>query len=426
MTTVAIEKVKTIALSLSDPSAVKEASSADRSQENGWDDLSISSGYPGPLLLFAELQRVFPNEAWDRVVWDYVVKITQSIESKPISNLSLFNGLTGCCLAIQQASLDGTRYQKVLKPLHDFILKHIESTYLVPIRCCLKRGGPVRMDLYDLRHGIVGLGVYCLRNFDIPSFNYMAGEIISTLIPFTLPARVNGYEVPGWHLDQEEAMKYGEEDFPSQRYFNLSMLHGITGVLAFFSIAFKRGVRISGMEEAIRRMISWIQQKRRTVDALYYWDKGVSFDDETTARCSPLALLNEGWDCGTPGVARALSLAGMALNDDALTHDAVESFHSVFEKNRRVELSSDPSFSTGTSGLYLLTHLMARDSNSLFLKEKSVFLHDQLLKQLEEYAVDKEGERGGILTGIQDLVLTLLSPENGTFSWHTPFLIDWI
>ncbi|KPK32922.1 MAG: hypothetical protein AMS24_02800 [Chlamydiae bacterium SM23_39] len=433
-TSISIEIVKAIAKSLYDPSKImKDIIIANRllnlegKKNIEWNDLSISSGYPGGLLLFAELQKLFPNEEFDGIVYDYIVKIIKSIESKPISNLSLFNGLTGCCFAIQQASLDGTRYQKVLKPLHDFIIKHLESTYLIPFKSNLKPGFSIRMDIYDLMHGIIGVGFYCLKNLEIPSFNYLVGEIISTLLNLKWPVIVNGYKVPRWYLDQGEAMKY-EEEYPSQRYFNLSMSHGITGVLAFLSLAHQKGYIINGMEEVIVYISTWIQQKRRKVDNLFYWDKGISFSDETTHTCSSPVFWSDAWDCGTPGIARTLYLTGLTIKNEELIQYALQSFISVFDKNRLIELPKNPFFSKGTSGLYMLTNLMARDSKSTFLEQKTIVLKDILLNQLSEYTPQDYQNKNSldILNGIPGALLTLLSSEYELKSWYSPFLIDWI
>ena len=89
--------VKEIANRLKDPESVKaivlhpENRNPDPLfQDHPWADLSFSGGYPAILLLFTELDRLFPDEKWDLAAHVYVVKIKEMIEKQGIGNFSLF------------------------------------------------------------------------------------------------------------------------------------------------------------------------------------------------------------------------------------------------------------------------------------------------------------------------------------------------
>lgn len=73
-----------------------------------WSDLGLASGLPGVILLFSELDQLFPEDKWDEAVHVYVMKIKEVLESSEnVLSPSLFSGLTGICFAIQQASRKG-------------------------------------------------------------------------------------------------------------------------------------------------------------------------------------------------------------------------------------------------------------------------------------------------------------------------------
>ena len=78
--------------------------------QNRLKDPSLGRGDAGMLLLYAALQQ-------EGIAHSYVMKIKETIEVDGISDLSLFNGVAGICFALQQASLEGYRYQKMLGTL---------------------------------------------------------------------------------------------------------------------------------------------------------------------------------------------------------------------------------------------------------------------------------------------------------------------
>jgi lantibiotic biosynthesis protein len=418
-----IELAKSIAASFFERIDIKAFFEGERGIENNsWNPLSINTGYPCLLILFAELERLFPNEGWEKKIHAYVLKIKESIETQPISNISFLDGLTGCCFAIQQASSHGARYSKILQTLNEYILKHLEKTYLITIKNNLRKQIPLRIDLYDLFHGIVGIGVYCLKNFEHPSFRLWASEITEILIRYTLPVVKNGIEYPGWCLDNEEdILNYGFKEIPKKRYFDISLSQGVTGVLAFLAIVHHRGLKISGLRESICRLADWLLHVSIREGERFYWQKEFSVQE-----ISSDDVCEEGWEYGTPGVARVLYLAGTTLGDQALLKNAERAFFSFFEDQSTHLKKDDFSFATGTAGIYLLTKLMARDTHSLLLKEKAELFYSMLAEQMLSVRekVDQQ-HHYGILKGLSGSLLALMSTTDKS-EWYTPFLIDWI
>jgi len=436
--------VKELSNRMKDPLTVKKTVLAKNNknpnptyEHSNWDDLSLD-GYPGVLLLFSQLDQLFPNEKWDAVAHNYVLEIKKSIEEHSIHSLSMFGGITGICFSIYEASRNKTRYEKLLNSLHTILLRFIEKSYFSPLKENLNSNKSSSPLLYDVIQGVSGIGNYFLKNPE-EIFLPVLEEILNLLVKLTGTLEVEGKKVPGWHLTTELQLN----EFDAKRYpkgnFNLGLAHGIPGVLSFLAKAYHQRIIVQGHREAIQRIVEWIKKWRMKEKEIYFWDATISFEDELLEKKpSHSHPARQGWCYGSPGITRSLYLAGVALNNKELVEYALESFHSVFEMNQQDWQLPGPTFCHGTSGLLMITHLMACDTNSKFLFDRVKRLEGLLLDFYKEDTPfgfkdraptkDKgfaEINRAGLLEGASGVLLSLLSlnfPQS--LSWQTPFLID--
>jgi class I lanthipeptide synthase len=402
-----------------------------------WDDLSISSGYSGILLLFTELERHFGEEKWDTAAHQYVLKIKSSIESIGIASCSLYGGLAGICFAIQQASHDGTRYQKLLNVLNTILLERVQREYIAPIHEHLKEKKPCPATYYDTIQGISGIGLYYLMNLNSELFAKELTELVKLSISLTQPIMIDGHTVPGWYLSQKDQFI----DLDKQRYpngnFNLGLSHGIPGIVAFLSIALLHGVRVEGQEEAIERAVLWIQAKRQSHRFSSYWVKCVSFEEEISELRQNHNHGMDAWCYGSPGVARSLYLAGKALKKEDLKEYALRSFRTIFMRSREEWGLAGPTFCHGISGLLAITTVMAQETLDLELKNQVANLEQLLLQYYQgeypfgfrDFEPMKEGsyaqiDKAGILEGASGVLLSLLAVHTSAYHWRMPFLIE--
>ena len=211
---------------------------------HSWSDLALGGGYPGVLLLLAELDRQFPTEKWDDAVHAYVLKIRESILSHGIQEFSLYGGLAGLLFALKRSSRNGTRYQKLIKSLDDYLIKNVKDVYFPLLRENLTKKQPSPMPSYDLIGGITGIAVYCLQQLDEPQFFDMSREILSILISLVKSIEVEQKQVPGWYTPpslmflDEEKINYPKGNF------NMGLAHGIPGILALLSVSSIHGLEV--------------------------------------------------------------------------------------------------------------------------------------------------------------------------------------
>lgn len=404
-----------------------------------WGGISLAGGYSGILLMFAELDYRFPDQNWDSAAHAYVLKIKEEIETKGISSLSLFGGLSGICFALRKASRSGTRYQKLIHTLDKYLLEKIEDYYFSPLRENLRKGSPSFKPQYDLMQGIAGVGVYGLHCLSDSALHSMVEEILLLLIGLTKPIQRGGRSIPGWYVLLEDHFLQSEKTQYPEGNFNLGLSHGVSGVLAFLSAAMMRGIVLEGQHEAIERITSWIQKHRREYNGIFFWNNLVSFEEEigTTQALHPSFPLRDAWCYGTPGTAYSLFLAGKALKDKELHQFALDSFLSIFQKNQNDWLLTSPTCCHGLSGLLLLTKKITQETKDENLVKKASSLTQLLLtfhhtdypfgfRNLQLCKGEKfaEVDEAGLLEGAAGVLLTLLSGTGKSSGWDAIFLID--
>lgn len=403
-----------------------------------WNELSIAGGFTGVFPLFIELDRLFPDKGWDLITHNYVLAIKDSVEENGIPVDSMFGGLAGVCYFLHEASKGGTRYLKMLTKLHKMLEENIRHRYLLPYEKALDHSQPVHFNLYEVIQGLSGIGIYFLKSRDAFSSEKLISKIISLFVKMTAKIKIKGESVPGWYIASEDLFLHEEKAAYRNGSFNLGLSHGITGVLAFLSVALLNGVSKPGQGEAIVTIVDWLKKKRKFINGRWFWDATVSFAEEIAGGFSPQRKSRDAWCYGTPGVARSLYLAGTALNDQSLQEYALESFASIFESTQKEWDLPGPTFCHGISGLLMITHLMVRDSNSSFLNAQVERLKTILLTYydsdspfgFQNYEPMKDGNiakinRADLLEGAAGVFLTLLSLNSKSYSWHYPFLIDY-
>lgn len=412
-------------------------------QSTVWGGISLE-GYAGPLLLFAELDQLFPHEQWDAIAHSYVLKIKTTLEVEGIHAMpaSLFGGLAGLCFALHQASKGRSRYERFIAALTEHLLERVEKNYLIPLRDHLNHGKPSPMYLYDLIQGIAGVGVYSLNCLFDPSLLHLSEEIARTLIGLTRDIQVQGKWVPGWLVPS--SYQHLEQD--RHRYplgnFNLGLSHGVTGILAFLSVSLLRGISVEGQKEAIEKIATWLQSYRKEDQGTLFWPPLITFEEEVTAAKNRYSSFSgrDAWCYGTPGIARTLFLAGEALKNNSLKAFALDSFCSIFKRTREQWWLPGPTCCHGIAGLLLLTLQMANDTQEKSLKEQVVLLHQLLMGfyssehpfGFKDYSPCSnkgyiELDHIGLLEGSTGVLLTLLSVANrsSTSWWHAPFLVGY-
>ncbi|MFH9674941.1 lanthionine synthetase C family protein [Streptomyces sp. NPDC017405] len=184
---------------------------------------------------------------------------------------------------------------------------------------------------------------------------------LGQLVALTEPVTVYGRSVPGWWCAPERyVVPRDRAQFP-RGDFNVGPAHGVCGPLALLSVARLAGHEVPGMDDAIRRITTWVLDKGRREDSgAERWPGRVAFEEETgAARSTPggRGRGQVGWCYGTAGVAWSLYLAGRALDDPAVRARASAAVLSIFRDGSADDTGDDPGLCHGRAGLL---HIGAR------------------------------------------------------------------
>lgn len=401
--------------------------------EPPWKDLSLYCGYPSLLLASSTLQSIGMID--ESIPHLYVLKIKEILETDGISDLSLFGGVTGVCVAIQYASCGGQRYLRMLESLHNWLFDRIDAVYLQPLWANQKNQDVTFSSLYDIVQGIAGIGRYLLEFLDQPNFEFYLEKIVASLVGLSQPFNYHGHAVPGWALSPHDYLNYKDQNL-AHANFNMGLSHGIPGVLALLSMVKLRGIRYPGLSEAIERIATWIKERSFLYEGAIRWSTSVSWDEEIGLKPIAEVPCHDAWCYGVPGVARSLFLGGKALKNDSLKSFAKEAFYGIFLRDAHSWGLPGPGICHGIGGLLLVTSQMAKEegcgdlSHRVSELEKCVtsFCKEDYPLGIKDYQPTKSGnylevDNPGFLEGATGTLCALLSASNSNLQSHLPFLI---
>ncbi|MFI9203188.1 lanthionine synthetase C family protein [Streptomyces sp. NPDC053048] len=329
-----------------DPGNVDEVPG--RPARSPWTRLGLGKGHPGVALLFAELAHSGP--AHRATAHRHLSAAVSGVAAGARSGL--FGGAAALAFAACAARRGPRDYAALLEHADTVVLSQWEAVFAAEDER-LGAGLPgVRMHRYDLISGAAGLGRYLLLRRD--RHHEALSDVLAYLVRLTEPVRVDGHTVPGWWVN---GTLTDEPDGSHPRgHFNLGLAHGIPGVLALLALAREADVRVPGQDGAITRVAEWVL--RWQGDGLQ-WPAAVAFEEHVALGGTPPAVGRTAWCYGTPGVARALYLAGRALRRADWQRTAVDALVAALADVRGVY---ECALCHGWAGLLQTTWRMARDS----------------------------------------------------------------
>lgn len=402
-----------------------------------WHDLSLSHGLPGLCILFGELDNMFPEDEWDLIGHSFMIEIQKKIKEQNIMSASTFSGWAGIGFAARSLSRNGVRYQKFIKEINNIIIKQVKGklTYLAQ-QDENSLSGAVMTD-YDVIEGLSGIGRYLLFYSDNSEVREAIYEIQKYLINITEDIIIDGELVPGWFISSSNQFLDVDKKNNPIGNFNCGLSHGIPGPMAFLSIAKMNGLEVSGQAEAIHKIAKWLIKKAINENDVIYFPAHVSWEEEITGQIleSPT---RDAWCYGTPGVSRALYLAGKALESDVYKSIAEKGIFSSFERNVRERDLSSSTFCHGLSGLLHITEIMNNEIQDKHLLQECKVIINNIMNEHNEnlpFGFDdfeylesgaKSMNKAGLLDGATGVLLSLLFYYNkkSYTDWNALFLLN--
>lgn len=377
-----------------------------------WRGQSLSKGASGIAILHAALARA-GLAGWDRVEGWLACAVHEELSGGP--GAGLWYGAPAVAFAMTAAAPPGT-CQRAQADL-DTAVRRLTRIYLAAAQARIVAGTrPTRRE-YDLVHGLTGLGAYLLRKHPGGA---LIRDVLAYLVALTEPVSAGdaaGTGAPGWWTTDipvgkpPERFRHGHAD--------LGMAHGIGGPLALLALAMRHGVTVSGQVGAIRRICAWLDTWRQHSPTGPWWPERVTWTELATGRCAQPGPRRPSWCYGTPGLARAQQLAGLALGDQDRWQAAEHAIAACLNDPAQLAQLTDPALCHGWAGVLLTAWHAAADAGPSGLTSRLPMLTGALVRHASGYG------HPGLIEGRAGVALTLHTitspPASG---WESCLLIS--
>lgn len=369
--------------------------------EPGWDSC-LSTGAPGIALLHIERARAGAGE-W-RTVQEWASAMTRNPMTAHPDSCGLYRGAPAVAFTLHAA--EQPAYGLALEVLDGHIAT-VTRHRLDKAHERIDRGHLPTSREFDLINGLTGIGGYLLHRYGNED---LLSEVLTYLVRLTDPLKADGEVLPGWWCGD------GPGNQPSHHWQgghgNLGVAHGIAGPLALLSTAMRRGVAVPRQPDAIGRICAWLDQWRGGTAASVWWPETISRAEWRARTSRQNRPARPSWCYGTPGLARAQQLAGLALADRQRQRRAEQALAECAADESQLSQLLDASLCHGWAGLLQTTLRAAADAGSdSELAAHLPHLHARLEQHLHRHGPPAQA---GLLEGTAGVRLAQHAAANGS------------
>lgn len=373
-----------------------------------WDPLSVAQGDIGQALLCGQLHQVDPHAGWERTGAELAAPAAALLRRGHRPGMGTVGGSSGVAFVARR--LRDANLSPLLPDLDGAIAQDALGT-AAGIRG--RHGIPV--STFDQISGLSGVLLCAMPN------EYQAAARVT---PFLLKALValasEGGEPPAWYTPPEHLYDDEQRHYYPFGNLNLGLAHGIPGPLAALAVAVRLGLGGEEARAAAARLADWLASHVTTGDGGPGWESVVTLSSgpDRLVEQPPRGVGRDAWCYGTPGAARALFLAGDALDRPEWRDLAIESMAAVYRRPAEERGIDSPTFCHGVAGLLQITLRFHHDTRLPLFSDAATALTRQILDAVELDRPmgianlepgDNKVDQPGVLDGASGISLVLLS-----------------
>ncbi|TQN33509.1 lanthionine synthetase-like protein [Haloactinospora alba] len=367
----------------------------------------LASGTAGEALLHIAHARTGFGSTWQA----HQVLATCACDLIADEHASLYLGAPAAAFALHTAASSIGGYENALRLLDDTVVR-ITQRRLEAAHARIDRRQRPDLNEYDLFYGLTGLGAYLLcRDADSPTLK----AVLAYLVRLTRPLPRDDQRLPGWWSRQGPSGRITER-FP-RGHANLGMAHGVAGPLALLSLAARRGTLVDAQRDAIEHICAWLDTVRTDTQSGTRWPYWITTPTEKAKEETRRAHRpRPSWCYGTPGLARAQQLAGIALDDPERQRLAEHAMLACLSDRSQLARVSDAGICHGAAGILQTLHRMAEDAPATFTTHRP-----RLHALLRQHAPTSRG----FLNGTHGVALAALTAKTPTMpcGWDACLLL---
>jgi hypothetical protein len=322
---------------------------------------TLAEGFPGVAVLWGEMGRRDP-QARQRAHAHLSAAADRTSATGP-HGLGMFVGLEALGAAATITATAPGHYRRISATVDSHVVRQA-GTLLRAEQARIEGGLPLGgWAAFDSIAGLAGVGRYLLGRCVAAGDDAVRDVVVAIcryLVQLSKPLTVHGTSLPGWYVLPDDDQDRPEPVPPGM---SPGLAHGIAGPLSLLATAWQAGVTVPGHEQAVHRIAEWLQARLCRNGYGCYWPSTISPHEEITGLAdTPPAHRIGSWCWGTPGIARALQLAGRALGRPEWERTAVDVQRSLFDCPEQDLMLPDAALCHGLGGLLVTTDLIARDS----------------------------------------------------------------
>lgn len=266
-------------------------------------DPCFSGGTSGQAAFYAYLGAETGNEEWIELAQRLMEHSIDALTERPLRP-DLYAGFTGIAWAIDL--LGGILFDEDADDEED---DDPIGEALVQV---LDRQEPFGIGKFDLIGGLAGYGIYAFHALPRPAARRSLELLVERLIEIGQPVDGNGFS---WFTPPDEMPEWQLNEAPNGK-FNLSVSHGVAGVLSVLGMCAGAGVMTDEQRAIFDRAVDWYLAQKRSGGT---WCFSNAVIEGKPGRRDRMA-----WCYGDPGVAGALLTAARHAGNARWEAEALE------------------------------------------------------------------------------------------------------
>lgn len=364
----------------------------------------LYGGKSGVGIYFSYLNKVQPDDRYNAIINQLISDSFESI-NEDVSSPSYSFGITGILWTLHHLKVEGLidaddYFEELIPFIGEQMLAYANNSN------------------FDYLHGAVGIGFYLLH-FE----NEVTDMYLHKLVQLLMEKGISEPHTIKWESN------FNAEN---QKNFNLSLSHGISSMIIFFSKLIKRNPSYSHeVKDLLKKSLNYLLSQKNDRNGKFvslYPNEGELKRGPQNSRLS--------WCYGDLGIAASFWQAGQLLREEKWKEEALHIMHHASKrKDLKLNQVADAGVCHGTAGIAHLFNRFYWETKDQVFKDTADYWIKETLKMarfedgLAGYKA-WQGEKGwmnqhGILEGIAGIGLVLLSYlSNEEPSWDRSFLLS--